>query len=104
MPFKGGAMLMRGFFSNWKRSLHFMLRNCAGGALVVSTCMLQAQDRPAGAPVSFGHANPFYAVSTLPFHAPAFDKIKNGDFQPAIEAGMAQQIQEMEQIANNPAA
>ena len=80
-----------------------MLTNCAGGALVVSACMLQAQDRLAGAPVSFGQANPFYAVSTLPFHAPAFDKIKNGDFQPAIEAGMAQQIQEVEQIANNPA-
>jgi peptidyl-dipeptidase Dcp len=81
-----------------------MLTHCAGGALFVSAFMLQAQDRPTGAPVSFGHSNPFYAVSTLPFHAPAFKKIKNSDFQPAIEAGMAQQIQEMEQIANNPAA
>jgi peptidyl-dipeptidase Dcp len=80
-----------------------MLTNCAGGALVFCACMLQAQDRTAGVPESFGHANPFYAVSTLPFHAPAFNKIKNGDFQPAIEAGMAQQIQEMERIANNPA-
>ena len=104
MRFNGGARLMHGFFSNRKRSLRFMLTNCAGGALIFGACMLQAQDRLAGAPVAFGHANPFYAVSTLPFHAPAFDKIKNGDFQPAIEAGMAQQIQEMEQIANDPAA
>jgi peptidyl-dipeptidase Dcp len=28
---------------------------------------------------AFGPDNPFYAPSTLPFHAPAFDKIKDGD-------------------------
>src|ERR1700687_2366847 len=37
----------------------------------------------------FGPANPFYAPSTLPFQAPPFDKIKDEDYQPAIEAGMA---------------
>src|SRR6266446_9120252 len=56
----------------------------------------------AGAP--FGPANPFYAPSTLPFQAPPFDKIKDGDYQPAIEAGMAEQRKEMQDIANNPAA
>ncbi len=40
----------------------------------------------------FGPANPFYAVSTLPFQAPPFDKIKDSDYQPAIDAGMVQQI------------
>jgi peptidyl-dipeptidase Dcp len=104
MRFKGDAMLMRVFFPRRKRSLHFMLTSCPGGAMVFGACMLQAQDRPTGAPVSIGNVNPFYIVSTLPFHAPAFDKIKDGDFQPAIEAGMASQIQEMQQIANNPLA
>jgi peptidyl-dipeptidase Dcp len=52
----------------------------------------------------FGPANPFYAPSTLPFGAPPFDKIKDGDYQPAIEAGMAQQLAEIDKIANNPAA
>ena len=52
----------------------------------------------------FGPANPFYAPSTLPFQAPPFDKIKDGDYQPAIEAGMAEQRKEMQDIANNPAA
>ena len=33
----------------------------------------------------FGPSNPFYAPSTLPFHAPPFDKIKDEDYQPAIE-------------------
>ena len=36
----------------------------------------------------FGPSNPFYAPSTLPFHAPPFDKIKDEDYQPAIEAGI----------------
>ena len=51
----------------------------------------------------FGPGNPFYAESTLPFHAPAFDKIKDADYQPAIEAGMAEQRAEMRAIADNPA-
>src|ERR1700726_4726391 len=52
----------------------------------------------------FGPNNPFYAPSTLPFHAPPFDKIRDGDYQPAIEAGMAEQRQEMRAIADNPAS
>jgi peptidyl-dipeptidase Dcp len=47
-------------------------------------------------------ANPFFSQSTLPFHAPAFDKIKDADFQPAIEAGMKDQLAEIEKIANDP--
>ena len=53
---------------------------------------------------SFGESNPFYAPSTLPFQAPPFDKIKDSDYQPAIDAGMAKQIEEVEAIANNPEA
>jgi len=52
----------------------------------------------------FGPANPFYSASELPFGAPPFDKIKDEDYQPAIEAGMAQQLAEIDKIANNPAA
>jgi peptidyl-dipeptidase Dcp len=50
---------------------------------------------------AFGQNNPFYAASTLPFQAPPFDKIKDSDYQPAIDAGMAQQIQEIDAIAND---
>jgi peptidyl-dipeptidase Dcp len=53
--------------------------------------------------MDFGPNNPFHAPSTLPFQAPPFDKIKDGDYQPAIEAGMAEQRQEMRAIASNPA-
>jgi peptidyl-dipeptidase Dcp len=37
----------------------------------------------------------------LPFRYPPFDKIKNGDFKPAIEAGMREQLKEIEPIAGN---
>lgn len=47
--------------------------------------------------------NPFFEPSSLPFGAPPFDKIKDSDYLPAIQAGMAQQIREVEAIANDPA-
>ena len=56
---------------------------------------------PAG---DFGPSNPFYAPSTLPFQTAPFDKIKDSDYQAAIDAGMAQQLKEVDAIANNPAA
>jgi peptidyl-dipeptidase Dcp len=70
-----------------------------GGTIALAAGSLPARARAA----DFGPANPFYAPSTLPFHAPPFDKIKDGDYQPAIEAGMAQQLAEIERIANESA-
>src|SRR6476620_5959686 len=45
-------------------------------------------------------SNPFVAPSTLPFQAPPFDRIKDSDYQPALEAGMRDQIEEIEAVAN----
>lgn len=59
--------------------------------------------RANAADAKFGPSNPFYAPSTLPFHAPPFDKIKDEDYQPAIEAGMAEELTEIEAIAGNAA-
>jgi peptidyl-dipeptidase Dcp len=73
--------------------------------LIVAGVIMTCSNSPAFAsPTDFGASNPFFAPSTLPFHAPPFDKIKNEDFQPAIEAGMAQQRDEIIAIANNPDA
>ncbi|HMD72369.1 MAG TPA: peptidyl-dipeptidase Dcp [Steroidobacteraceae bacterium] len=52
----------------------------------------------------FGPANPFFTPSSLPFQAPPFDKIKDEDYLPAIKAGMAQELTEMQAIAEDPAA
>ncbi|MEZ5461243.1 peptidyl-dipeptidase Dcp [Dokdonella sp.] len=48
--------------------------------------------------------NPLFAASTLPLQAPPFDKIKDTDYQPAIEEGMTRHLAEIEKIANNPDA
>src|SRR5436305_14260340 len=45
--------------------------------------------------------NPFFVESALPFQAPPFDKIKDSDYQPAIEEGMRCQRREVEMTANN---
>jgi peptidyl-dipeptidase Dcp len=55
------------------------------------------------AEAAFGPDNPFYAPSRLPYHAPPFDKIKDSDYQPAIEAGIAEQLKEVRAIADDPA-
>ena len=63
-----------------------------------------AQSGSASGMKTFGPSNPFYAASTLPFQAPPFDRIKDADYQPAIEAGIAEQMKETEAIADDPAA
>ena len=45
--------------------------------------------------------NIFFQPSTLPFQAIPFDRIKDGDFEPAFEKGMKDHLAEVEQIANN---
>lgn len=49
-------------------------------------------------------SNPFAAESTLPYHAPPFNLIKDSDYQPAFEQGMAEQADEINRIASNPEA
>ena len=46
--------------------------------------------------------NPFEQASTLPFHAPPFNLIKDSDFQPAFEEGMKRELTEIKKIADNP--
>jgi peptidyl-dipeptidase Dcp len=48
-------------------------------------------------------ADPFAADSPLPLHYPQFDKIKDADFAPAFDRGMAEQLEEVQAIAGNSA-
>jgi peptidyl-dipeptidase Dcp len=48
-------------------------------------------------------SNPFFEPSPLPFQAPPFNRIKDSDFQPAIEEGMKRQLAAIEKIADNSA-
>ena len=77
------------------RSAKSAIRICVVTIVMASSAAAQAP--------AFGPANPFFAPSTLPFHAPLFDKIKDSDYQPAIDAGIAEKMREIAAIANNPA-
>src|SRR5437773_8001343 len=45
--------------------------------------------------------NPLLKESTLPYHLPPFDQIKDEHFVPAMEAGMRDQLKEVDTVANN---
>ncbi|MBK6377457.1 MAG: M3 family metallopeptidase [Xanthomonadales bacterium] len=90
-----------------------MIRSALAAAMVVAlaACSSPSTDStstPASAPAATAevaaHVNPLLTASTLPMQAPPFDKIQDGDYQPAIEEGMRQQLAEIEKIANNPEA
>ncbi len=45
-------------------------------------------------------ANPLLTESTLPYFLPPFDRIKDDDFAPAFDQGMAEQLKEVDAIAS----
>jgi len=69
--------------------------------LPLAALCLAALSRAAepAAPVT---ANPLFVESSLPYHLPPFDQIKNEHFAPAFAATMADQMKEVEAIANSP--
>ncbi|MDE1898713.1 MAG: peptidyl-dipeptidase Dcp [Xanthomonadaceae bacterium] len=77
------------------------------GACTSSTPPAEQKTAPAPAASTAAAAparvNPLLSASTLPFQAPPFDVIRDGDFQPALEEGMRQQRAEVAAIAANPA-
>ncbi len=77
------------------------------GLLVLAACQ-RAEETPieptqSVADASEAQANPFFEPWTLPFEFPPFDRIADEHFQPAIEQGMAEQLAEIDAIADNPA-
>jgi peptidyl-dipeptidase Dcp len=68
--------------------------------LMAPAAVLAADAAPGDLPAD----NPFASVSSLPFEAPPFDRIKDADYKPAIDAGIARQKAEATVIADNPAA
>src|SRR5579862_7442387 len=79
-----------------KATLFFM-----SNVITAATLTVGSANTAYAAAADFGPSNPFYAPSTLPFQAPPFDKIKDEDYRPAIEAGMARQLAEIQAIAND---
>lgn len=71
--------------------------------LLLTAIMIATTSAPTAQTAQFGPSNPFFAPSSLPYQAPPFDKIKDDDYQPAIEAGMEEQAKEIDAIADNSA-
>lgn len=63
-------------------------------AATASTLHVYAAD-----PSPAANDNPLLTESTLPYHYPPFDKLKDDQFQPAMEQGMAEELKEVEAIA-----
>ncbi|HVS59687.1 MAG TPA: peptidyl-dipeptidase Dcp [Gemmatimonadaceae bacterium] len=66
---------------------------------MISCAPVATQTGSTPAPVVAAGSNPFFVESTLPYHAPRFDLIRNEDYQPALEEGMRQQLAEIDAIA-----
>jgi peptidyl-dipeptidase Dcp len=77
----------------------------AATALAIISTPAIAAPRKSGSPAvsTMAASNPFAKPSTLPFQAPDFSRIKDGDYLPALLAGMAQQKREVLAIANQAA-
>lgn len=73
-----------------------LLGACA--VLTLTACSTPQVPPPAPPPPP---PNPFVAESSLPLQAPDFGRIKDSDYQPALEEGMKQQLAEIDQIANS---
>jgi len=82
------------------RSFSFIV--AAAATVTLAQAAIAAPAPSAGA--SLDASNPFAKVSSLPFHYPAFDKIKDEHFKPAFEAGMREQLREVDAIAASKAA
>ncbi len=46
-------------------------------------------------------ANPFFFANSLPYDLPPFDRLDDSHYLPAFERGMAEQLEEVEAIAND---
>jgi peptidyl-dipeptidase Dcp len=75
----------------------------AAAVLIAGACAIPALRRgstPSAAPGS----NPLFVESTLPYQAPRFDLIRNEHYQPALEEGMRQHLEEIDAIAKQMTA
>ncbi len=81
---------------------------CALALAISATALVGCDKSPAptssdkaAMPADAAQDNPFFAESPLQLKFPQFDKIKDSHFGPAFDRGMAEQVKEMEAIANS---
>ncbi|AVR47028.1 peptidyl-dipeptidase Dcp [Christiangramia fulva] len=69
-------------------------------ALIVGAC--NDGEKQEAKKTASNENNPLLQASELPYGTANFDAIEDSDFQPAMEKGMEEQMEEIEKIANNP--
>ena len=69
---------------------------------MTALCVVEAQRIGIGAEANAPLDNPLATESTLPYHLPPFDRIKDEHFPPMFERGMAEALAEIAAIAKNP--
>ncbi|WP_069661122.1 peptidyl-dipeptidase Dcp [Arcticibacter eurypsychrophilus] len=74
---------------------------CSLAALLFAISSCGNKEKQSNDLNSFTSSNPFAEVSKLAYQAPDFDKIKDSDFEPAIEEGMKVHLKEVQQISEN---
>src|SRR4051794_14098333 len=91
-------------FSDMPSKLFTASALLAAAQIFVTPVMLAkpADKKSTASSATLSKDNPFLQESTLPYHLPPFDKIKDGDFLPAVEKGMQEQLKEVEAIAATP--
>ena len=82
------------------RSSHLLISALAVASAAATGCsVIPSSMRSTPSPAAASGSNPFFVESSLPYHAPRFDLIRNEDYQPALEEGMRQQLAEIDSIA-----
>lgn len=80
-----------------------LTRKIVAAALTAAVMNFTAQIQGAEASAE-AEANPLLRPSPLPYQFPPFDRIQDEHYAPAFEAGMAEELRQIEAIANNPDA
>src|SRR5690242_20622257 len=70
--------------------------------LLAAAAATMPHSTPSAEPAAMSPSNPFFAPSPLPLHYPQFDRIRDSDFAPAFDAGMAEQLKQVQVIADSP--
>ena len=80
-----------------------MTRSVTWPALLAALLCLPPASVSAQSAAAPAAANPLLADSRLPLNYPAFDQLQDSHFAPALDLGMAQQLEEVAAITANPA-
>src|SRR5437867_6304032 len=100
----GDSLSLIGDSMNQLLRLRLTVSTLLPAALIAAACTPSTTTTTATVPApATAGTNPFLVESTLPYHAPRFDLIRNEHYQPALEEGMRQQLAEIDAIARQTA-